>query len=71
MDVLKYDMALSKEDIQIIKRIVSTDVQKNMDILNKYMQGKPYILNITYDELQEEIVKIRESVPDIPIVRLE
>jgi hypothetical protein len=71
MDVLEYNMALSKEDIQIIKRIVSTNVQKNMDILNKYMQGKPYILNITYDELQEEIVKIRESVPDIPIVRLE
>jgi hypothetical protein len=71
MDVLEYDMALSKEDIQIIKRIVSTNVQENMDILNKYMQGKPYILNITYDELQEEIVKIRESVPDIPIVRLE
>jgi len=64
-------MALSNEDIQIIKRIVNTNVQKNMDILNKYMQGKPYILNITYDELQEEIVKIRESVPDIPIVRLE
>jgi hypothetical protein len=71
MDVLECNMALSKEDIQIIKRIVSTNVQENMDILNRYMQGKPYILNITYDELQEEIVKIRESVPDIPIVRLE
>lgn len=64
-------MALSKEDIQIIKKIVNVDIQKNMDILNKYMLGKPYILNITYDELQEEIVKIKESIPDIPIVRLE
>ncbi len=64
-------MALSKEDIQIIKKIVNIDIQKNMDILNKYMLGKPYILNITYDELQEEIVKIKESIPDIPIVRLE
>lgn len=64
-------MALSKEDIQIIKKIVNVDIQKNMEILNKYMLGKPYILNITYDELQEEIVKIKESIPDIPIVRLE
>lgn len=71
MVVLEYNMALSKEDIQIIKKIVNVDIQKNMEILNKYMLGKPYILNITYDELQEEIVKIKESIPDIPIVRLE
>ena len=63
-------MALSKEDIQIITRIVNIHVKQNMDIFNKYMLGKPYILNITYDELQEEIVKMKESIPDIPIVKL-
>ena len=63
-------MALSNEDIQIIKEIVNTDIQKNIGVLSKYMLGKPYVLNITYDQLQKEIVKIKEYVPDIPIVRL-
>jgi hypothetical protein len=63
-------MALSNEDIQIIKDIVNTDIQKNIGILSKYMLGKPYVLSITYDQLQKEIVKMKEYVPDIPIVRL-
>ena len=61
-------MSLTKEDIQIIEEIVRVKVKNN---LKRYVLKKPHVLNITYDELERELVKIEESIPDIPIVKLE
>ena len=61
-------MSLSKEDLQIIEEIVRIKVKKN---LQKYVLKKPHILNITYDELEAELVKVEENIPDIPIIKLE
>ena len=64
-------MALTKEDIQTIKRIVNRNTQENMKVINRYILGKSYIMNITYDQLAKEVVEINQNVPDIPIVVLE
>ena len=61
-------MSLSKEDLQIIEEIVRIKVKNN---LQKYVLNKPHILNITYDELEAELVKVEENIPDIPIIKLE
>lgn len=61
-------MPLTKDDLQIIEEIVRIKVKNNLE---KYVLKKPHVLNITYDELEAELVKIENNVPDIPIVKLE
>jgi hypothetical protein len=61
-------MSLTKEDLQIIEEIVRIKVKNN---LNKYVLKKPHVLNITYDELEAELIKVGENTPDIPVNKLE
>lgn len=64
-------MALTREDIITIKKIVNRNARENLRIINRYILGKPYVLGITYDQLEKEVVRINQNVPDIPVVRLE
>jgi hypothetical protein len=61
-------MSLTKEDLQIIEEIVRIKVKND---LNKYVLKKPHMLNITYDELEAELVKVGAKSPEIQIVKLE
>lgn len=59
-------MSLTKKDIQIIEEIVNKKVKTSLE---KYILSKPHILNITYDELTQELQKAQEKATfNIPIM---
>lgn len=57
-------MALTKKDIQMIQKIVDRNILK-------YVLTKPSAWNITYEELEKEIVKLRKDIPEVEIIRME
>jgi hypothetical protein len=70
-------MALTQNDIRIIQQIVNRslikvnrNIEKNFSTLNKYVLGKPYVLDMTYEQLAQEVERVKESIPEIPIVRM-
>ena len=70
-------MALTQSDIQIIQEIVNRSlievnrsIEKNFNTLNRYVLGKPYVLDITYEQLAQEVERVKESIPEIPVVRM-
>ena len=72
-------MSLTTRDIQVIKRIVdmntemmSKKMEKNFKMVSNQLLHKPYVMDMTYDELFSSIrnTKMTES-EDIEIFRLE
>ena len=61
-------MSLTKDDIEIIEEIIRIKVKKN---LKEYILSRPYVLKMTYDEMEKELVKIQEDFANIPIVKVE
>ncbi|MHC1716945.1 MAG: hypothetical protein AB9915_03640 [Candidatus Dojkabacteria bacterium] len=62
-------MVLTKEDIRIINELMSINIKK----IYKDILSKPTLVNMTYDELTRDIVKIsgKEYEREFKIERLE
>lgn len=63
-------MSLTQNDIKIIEEIVRRKIKKSFDMYFLKNIDKSQKIDITYDELEKELVRIQENLKEIPIISI-
>jgi len=61
-------MSLTQNDIEIIEEIVRRKIKKSFDMYFLKNINKSQKIDITYDELEKELVRVQENLKEIPVI---
>ncbi len=63
-------MSLTQNDIEIIEEIVRRKIKKSFDVYFLKNINKSQKIDITYDELEKELVRVQENLKEIPVISI-
>ncbi|MDD2577973.1 MAG: hypothetical protein PHP96_01115 [Candidatus Dojkabacteria bacterium] len=63
-------MSLTQNDIEIIEEIVRRKIKKSFDMYFLKNINKSQKIDITYDELEKELVRVQENLKEIPVISI-
>ena len=63
-------MSLTQNDIEIFEEIVRRKIKKSFDMYFLKNINKSQKIDITYDELEKELVRVQENLKEIPVISI-